>query len=229
MHNCRVIRVFVPVRLALASLCLSPAALPQVAVLQITVVEGEGIVHVPGSRISRPLTVEITDETGKPVADAAVTFHVPDEGPGGNFPNGLRTAVVTTDLRGRASLRGLQVNRIPGRFQIRIFVSKEQARAGTVSFQYIAETGSGAAKARTTAPPVPAPRENETRPAPASSVPPVAQASKHRRSRWFTIGALAAAGAASGFLAAGRAGTNSTTGSPSTLSIGTPTVVVGKP
>src|SRR5687767_1440058 len=92
----------------------------QIAILQIHVIEGEAAVHIPGSRSSRPLTVEITDETGKPVADAAVSFHVPEEGPGGSFLNGLRTTVATTDARGRASVRGLQVNRNPGRFQIRI-------------------------------------------------------------------------------------------------------------
>src|ERR1041384_1214450 len=139
-----IIQVFVPVLF----LFLAPPSPAQVAILHITVVEGDGAVHVPGSRSSRPLTVEITDEIGKPVADAAVTFHLPDDGPGGAFPSGLRTAVVTTDLRGRATLRGFQVNRNPGRFQIRIFASKEQARAGTVSFQYIAEAGSGAAGAR---------------------------------------------------------------------------------
>src|SRR5262245_13641328 len=127
--------VFLPVWFLLWSSQLTG----QVAILQITVVEGEGVVHVPGSRSSRPLTVEITEETGKPVADASVSFHIPEDGPGGTFPNGLRTAVATTDARGRATVRGLQTNRNPGRFQIRIFASKEQARAGTVSFQYIGE------------------------------------------------------------------------------------------
>ena len=122
------------------------AALAQVAILQIRVVEGEGTVHLPGSRSSRPITVDITDETGKPVAGAAVSFHLPGEGPGGAFVNGLRTEVVITDAEGRASLRGLLANRLPGRFQIRILASKEQARAGTVSFQYVAEPRGRAAK-----------------------------------------------------------------------------------
>ena len=120
-------------------------ALAQVAILQIRVIEGEGAVHLPGSRSTRPITVEITEETGKPVAGAAVSFHLPEDGPGGAFVNGLRTEVVVTDAHGRASLHGLLANRIPGRFQIRILASKEQARAGTVSFQYVAEpTGQGA-------------------------------------------------------------------------------------
>jgi len=67
-------------------------ALAQVAILQIRVIEGEGAVHLPGSRSPRPITVEITEETGKPVAGAAVSFHLPEGGPGGAFVNGLRTA-----------------------------------------------------------------------------------------------------------------------------------------
>jgi len=57
-------------------------------------------VHPAASRSARPITVEITEETGKPVAGAAVSFHLPEEGPGGTFVNGLRTEVVITDGRG---------------------------------------------------------------------------------------------------------------------------------
>lgn len=130
------------------ALLLAGAASGQVATLQIRVVEGEGSVHPPGMRTVRPLTVEVTDEAGKPVPNAAVSFHVPDEGPGGSFLNGLRTTVATTGADGRASVRGLQVNRLPGRFQIRIFASKEQARAGVVSFQAVGSAPAAAAPAR---------------------------------------------------------------------------------
>jgi hypothetical protein len=124
---------------------LSCTATAQVAVLQIRVIEGEGAVQAPGSRSKRPLTVEVTDETGKPVEGATVSFHLPEEGPGGVFANGMRTEVAVTDSHGHAGVHGLQLNRAPGRFQIRIVASKEQARAGMVSFQYIAGPGNGAA------------------------------------------------------------------------------------
>ena len=120
-------------------------ATAQVAILQIQIIEGDGAVHPPGTRTSRALTVEVTDETGKPVPGSAVSFHLPEDGPGGTFLNGLRTEVATTDSHGRASLHGLQVNRTPGKFEIRIVASKEQARAGMVSAQYIA--GSSPVKA----------------------------------------------------------------------------------
>ena len=93
------------------------------------------------------------------------------EGPGGSFANGLRTEVAVTDAQGRVSMHGLQVNRcIPGRFQIRIIANKEQARAGVVSSQYVAEPRSGVAAAA-------APRSH---------------------ARWVVVAALVGGGAAAG-------------------------------
>ena len=181
-------------------------ALAQVAILQIRVIEGEGAVHLPGSHGTRPITVEITEETGKPVSGAAVSFHLPENGPGGAFVNGLRTEVVITDVHGRASLHGLLANRIPGRFQIRILASKEQARAGTVSFQYVAEPKGGAATSSAT---------------PAS------------RRKWIVLAAVAG-GAVAGIVAS-RGGAASPAAAvpsapaPPVLSIGTPSITVGKP
>jgi hypothetical protein len=195
------------VRLVAWWLLWAAPALSQVAILQIRVIEGEGTVHLPGSRSTRPITVEITEETGKPVAGAAVSFHLPENGPGGAFVNGLRTEVVVTDGRGRASLHGLLANRIPGRFQIRILASKEQARAGTVSFQYVAEPKGGAATASAT---------------PAG------------RRKWIALAAAVAGGAAAGILAtrggaASPAAVVPSAPAPPVLSIGTPSITVGKP
>jgi hypothetical protein len=193
----------------LAVLCFLWAvpALAQVAILQIRVIEGEGAVHLPASRSARPITVEITEETGKPVAGAAVSFHLPEEGPGGTFVNGLRTEVVITDGSGHARLQGLVANRIPGRFQIRILASKEQARAGTVTFQYVAEP-KGGVTVRSTAP--------------------------SGRRKWMVVAAAVAGGAVAGFVATrgGSAGSGAAVGSapvPPALSIGTPAITVGKP
>jgi hypothetical protein len=180
-------------------------ALAQVAILQIRVIEGEGAVHQPGSRSSRPITVEITDETGKPVAGVAVSFHLPEDGPSGAFVNGLRTEIVISDARGRASLHGLLANRLPGRFQIRILASKEQARAGTVSFQYVAESAGGVSRV-TAAPGI--------------------------RRRWIVVAAAVAGGAVAAIVAA-RAGAASPAATPVApvppISIGSPTISVGRP
>ena len=205
-------------RLAGALLLAWPGSVcAQVAILQIQVVEGEGGVHPPGSRSSRPLVVDVTDETGRPAGGASVTFTLPEDGPGGTFTNGLRTEVVTADARGRAALRGLQVNRSPGRFHIRITASLEQARAGTVSFQYVGgikEPGGG------------------------SPATPVARSGRPH-SRWPLI-ALAVGAAAAGGIAAGAAGGSKSTppaamvpavaAIPATpLSIGSPSLTIGRP
>ena len=189
-------------KIAALLLCVSSAASGQVAVLQIQIVEGEGAIHQPGARTSRALVVEIGDETGKPIAGAAVSFHLPEDGPGGTFASGLRTDVAITDAKGRAAIRAFTANRTPGRFQIRIVASMEQARAGTVSFQYIAD------------------------------LKPGTTATASHRKRWVAIAAAVGGGAAAALIA-GRSGTTAVPASPvpvpSTFSIGSPTISVGKP
>jgi len=84
----------------------------------------------------------VTDEGGKPVAAAAVSFHLPEDGGGGAFPNGMHTDISMTDAQGRAVMRTVEISRTPGPFQIRIVAVKEQARAGAVSTQYVGEAAS---------------------------------------------------------------------------------------
>ena len=182
------------------------AGTAQIAALRIKTLEGEGAVHAPGSRSVRPFAAQVTDDTGRPVAGAAVTLHLPDEGPGGSFANGLRTEMVLTDANGRAAVRNIQWNRTPGQLEIRILVVKDNVRAGAVSSQFIAEAGPGGAQVR---------------------------GKSHRK--WLAI-ALLAAGAAGGAVIGARGGAASTAGgSPQTpaasppVSIGTPTITVGKP
>ena len=194
------------------ALALSSAATAQVAILQIRVIEGEGAVHAPGSRSTRPLTVEVTDETGKPVEAAAVSFHLPDNGPGGVFANGMRTDVAVTDSHGHASVHGLQWNRDSGRFMILIVASKEQARAGMASFQYVAGTASGTAAATASR--------------------------SHGYRKWIVVALMAGGGAAAGILAAGKPGSTPVSAALSAplaplptiaLTIGAPAITVGKP
>ena len=191
-------------------------AVAQAAVLHLQVIEGEGAVNPAGSHIARPLTVEVTDETGRPVEGASVSFHLPEEGPGGTFGNGLRTDVTVTDARGRANLHSMVLNRTAGRFAIRIVASKEHARAGMVSFQYVAEPKAG------------------TAPATSSKSGP---SLRHGPLKWVVIGALAAGAGTAGALLAGKSGSaappasapTSTPAAPATIAIGSPSLSVGKP
>ena len=206
---------------AALALALASIAPGQVGILQIQIVAGEGGVYAPGARVTRPLTVEVTDETGRPVPAAAVSFHLPEDGPSGTFPNGLRTEVITTDERGRAALRSMQLNRVPGRLQVRIIASKEQATAGMVSFQYIADPASGAAMAGA--------GNRKTR------EPAGVSAGSHGRKKWALILAGAGGGAVAALLAArsgttaAASGTAASNPTPIPTTIGTPSISVGRP
>ncbi|MDE3167551.1 MAG: hypothetical protein KGN36_17245 [Acidobacteriota bacterium] len=201
--------LYLTLRWAALAVMLAAATPAQVSILRIQVAEGDGTVHAPGSRGSHPLTVAVTDETGKPVSGAAVSFHLPEDGPGGSFANGLRTDVATTDAKGRATVRAFQANRLPGRFQIRIVASKEQARAGTVVFQYIGGTG----------------------PAPAARA-----AARSGSRRWFLVAAAAGTGVLAAALAShGSSSSAVPAAAPAAstpavvLTIGAPTITVGHP
>ena len=199
-------------------------AMAQIAILQIKVLEGEGAVHRPGARISRPLTVEVTDENGRPVAGAAVTFQLPPEGAGGLFSNGLRTDLVISDAAGRATVHALQLNRIGGPFRIRITAVREQARAGTVSVQYIAENQAAPSYGSAThapAPPAPAAKSSEI-------TPTTTRMGSGSRRKWILLGVLGGVGGGAAFLGVSR-GSNSKTSQSSAVSIGTPSITVGHP
>jgi hypothetical protein len=193
--NARVFRLA-----ALAVTLLVPAA-GQVATLQIRFLAGDGGVHPPGRRAARPLTVEVTDEVGKPVPAAAVSFHLPEDGGGGAFANGMHTDISIADAQGRAVMRTIEVARTPGPFQIRIVAVKEQARAGAVSLQYVGE-------------PTAAPRPRRTWIAVA-----------------VAVSGAAAAGALSAIRKSTPSATPSAPPVPPTptISIGVPTTTVGRP
>ena len=108
-------------------------------IVQLKVVDGDGAVYRTGTRATHGLTVLVTDETGKPVDLAAVSFRLPDEGASGTFNSGLRTEIVTTGSDGRATVWGMQWNKTAGPVEIRVTAIKEQARAGIISTQYLSD------------------------------------------------------------------------------------------
>jgi hypothetical protein len=110
------------------------------SILTIRVAEGDGAVYPTASRATRGVTVLVTDETGRPVEGATVSFTLPAEGPGGVFSTGGRTEIAATHADGRAAVWGMQWNRTAGPFEIRITAVKGQARAGVVSSQSLSNT-----------------------------------------------------------------------------------------
>jgi hypothetical protein len=177
-------------------------------IVQLKVVDGEGAVYRTGTRATRGLTVLVTDETGKPVDMAAVSFRLPDAGASGVFNSGSRTEIVTTGPDGRATVWGMQWNKTAGPVEIRITANKEQARAGIVSTQYLSDS-------------VAAPSGAEA----------VFTAS-HGGHPWAWVAVVAAVGAGAGafFLLHNSSKQQTTSTSPVTgVSIGTPSIIVGQP
>ena len=160
--------------------------------------------HAVGSRGSSVLTIEVIDDAGNPVENAAVSFRLPASGPGGVFSNGLTTEVAITGRDGRAALSGVRFNKTAGPFDIRVTAVKDQVRAG-----------------------IAIPRQLSTR----EGAKAANQAAYHApRKRLKLI--LVVAGAAAGSVAAGLAyseKSGSAASSGDSLSVGMPTVTIGAP
>ncbi|MDX2150170.1 MAG: hypothetical protein SFV54_05510 [Bryobacteraceae bacterium] len=104
---------------------------PGAGKLNIIVIEGDGATNNVRQRVAREPIVQVEDENKKPVAGAAVTFILPNQGAGGSFANGARSLTVLTDNQGRAVARGLQTNTQPGNWTMRVSASFGGATAST--------------------------------------------------------------------------------------------------
>jgi len=196
----------VRISLALVLLLFPVAAQNDPSILLIRIVEGEGAVYAIGSRATRGMTVQVTDETGKPVDSAAVVFRLPEDGPSGTFSSGMRTEVVTTSADGRANVWGMQWNRMTGPLEVRITAAKGQARAGTVCGLYLSN-------------------------ALVSSEPRQSKVGGWRNHKKIWIGVGIAAAAFAGTAAVSSRGTPSaaTPAGVNAPQIGTPSIIIGKP
>ncbi len=195
-------RHFSPILICI--LAFSP--LHAAVIVQLRVLEGDGAVYPVNSRATRGLTVQVTDESGQPVNGATVSFRLPDQGAGGTFSTGLRTEVVTTQVDGRATVWGMQWNKTPGQFDIRITAVREQARAGIMSTQYLSDATAEKVAGNT-----------------ASKF----QASHHGRNRWLMIGAIAAGAGVGLAFAAGQAKSTPSVSPVVPTVIGSPSIIIG--
>ena len=189
-------------------MCISlPSWAQDPATLQLRVVQGEGAVYAVGSRATRGVIVEINDETGKPVAAAAVTFRLPEQGPTGEFSSGKRTEVVNTGADGRAEVWGMQWGRETGMLDLRITASKGGTRGGIVSALYLSDA--------------PVLKSAE------SAVVPKAGGSKKKL--WITLALAGAATAAVIGMAGSKAPAAVAAGTVESVRIGNPTITIGRP
>jgi len=98
--------------------------------ITIRFVEGQGAINNINRGTAFEPIVEVLDEQGLPVKDAAVTFTLPAVGPSGAFPDGGKLLIVRTDENGRAIARGMRPNRLSGQFEIRV-TANYQGRSTT--------------------------------------------------------------------------------------------------
>ena len=101
--------------------------------LNLLIVQGQGATNNIKQRTSRETIVQVEDQNHKPVADAAVSFLLPDNGPGGTFATGSKSAIVTTNSSGRAVMPHLQVNANPGKYIIHVTASHEGGAAASAT------------------------------------------------------------------------------------------------
>lgn len=111
-------------------------------ILQVQVVEGEGLTYAPQTRAVKGITVRVTDEVGRPVAGAAVSFRLPEEGASGTFQNNSKTEIAATTADGRASVWGMRWGKTAGAVTVRITAAKGATRAGTIATQLISTDSS---------------------------------------------------------------------------------------
>jgi hypothetical protein len=195
------------------------ASSAETVLIQIRVLEGEGAVHTAGAKASRPITVQVTDETGKPVPGAGVTFRLPEESPTGFFDTGLKSEIQITAADGRASAWGIVWGEATGPVKIRVTATKDVARAGLIVSQFVSAPATAAVGVVAAKPVV----HNDTVVTP-----------KKKSNRWWVIG-LAGGGALAAGVLAGRGGaavgSSSSPGAVAipSVSIGQPTITVGKP
>lgn len=134
----------------LSMLLAAPAVKAQEAAaplkLNIQIVEGDGAINNVRQRVAREPIVQVTDENNKPVAGAAVTFLLPNSGPGGTFAGGQNSMTVITDANGRAAARGLRANRMDGKYQMRVTASFQgQTASTTIGMSNVIAAGAAAA------------------------------------------------------------------------------------
>ena len=112
--------------------------------LDIVVLEGEGAINNVKKRAAKDPVVRVDDESHKPIAQVAVVFTLPTEGPSGEFFNGSKTIMVITDEQGHAAARGMKINSVPGKLQVHVNASYRELKNSTNITQFDMEVPSTA-------------------------------------------------------------------------------------
>jgi len=166
------------------------------------IVEGEGALNDIRTRTAREPIVEVDDENHKPVVGALVIFSVDKNG--SSFANfgGMRSISVHTDAAGRAFGSGFKTTNRKGTYNIKVHASSGQLETEDV----IVESNIAVMFSSN------------------GSASPVTDVS-HKKTGWV-VASLLVGGAIAGVLLVTR-GSQSTTLSPGTGTVGAPAAIGG--
>jgi hypothetical protein len=99
------------------------------APLKLHVVDDPGLA-LPNSTAIKGFAVQLTDSSGAPVAGAAVSLRLPDDGATGHFANNLRAWVAYSDPAGIARFPVIQWEGSVGLAELRLTAAKGAAHTG---------------------------------------------------------------------------------------------------
>jgi hypothetical protein len=88
--------------------------------LRVQIIRGNDAQNLVEQIPATPITIRVIDRNNRAVQGATVVFITPENGPSGDFANGLNTLRTITDEDGLAVAREYRPNEIPGRYQIRV-------------------------------------------------------------------------------------------------------------
>src|SRR4051794_25995783 len=117
----------------------------QASSLELRVVEEPSGVSTGSFVPANKLTVQVRDENGRPVPDAAVAFRLPDTSLSGSFADGAQSAVAYTDGSGVAHVDGIRWIASSGSVPVRITATKGNSHAGLLFEEKMSEAAAPAA------------------------------------------------------------------------------------
>ena len=133
----------------LAVLLCAVLARSATTVPRIEVLEGDGAINNIRLHRAKEPVVQVLDQDGHPIPNAAVTFLLPSKGASGTFTDGQSSLTVMTDDKGRAVGHGLRPNGSAGQFEIRVTTSFEGQAATANIMQTNAEPAQGGGSSKT--------------------------------------------------------------------------------
>ena len=110
----------------LLALSLTPLLVAQSLGIDVHIVD-------PGPSPGNGMTVEVTDQNARPVANAAVVFRLPPGSWQATFADGTSSLVAYTDESGRARLEGIHWDGAASPVPVKITAVKDTAHAGLLS------------------------------------------------------------------------------------------------